>query len=96
MKIQEASKDFKEGGILYSGPKTTYMEANTQNDGKIGNLRLGHGLQHAHMCLGHGVCVMCTEKCGAKAYFHFFVGKARVSSPNPGGNSPYKFRLPHS
>jgi len=33
MKIQEASKDFTEGGIMFLGPKTTNMEANTQNEG---------------------------------------------------------------
>jgi len=34
MKIQEVSEDFTEGEILFLGPKTTYMEANAQNDGK--------------------------------------------------------------
>jgi hypothetical protein len=30
MKIQEASTDFTEGGILFPGPKITYMEVNSQ------------------------------------------------------------------
>jgi len=37
MKIQEASKDFTEGGILFPGPKTSNMEADTQKDGKQRN-----------------------------------------------------------
>jgi len=32
MKIQEVLEDLTEGGILFSGPKTSYMEANTQKD----------------------------------------------------------------
>jgi len=35
MKIQEASKDFTEGEIMFPGPKTSYMGANTQNDEKL-------------------------------------------------------------
>jgi cellobiose-specific phosphotransferase system component IIB len=34
MKIQEASEDFTEREIMFLGPKTSYMEANTQKDGK--------------------------------------------------------------
>jgi len=35
MKIQEASEDFIEGGILFPGPKITCMKVNTPNDGKM-------------------------------------------------------------
>jgi len=34
MKIQEVLEDLTEGEILFPGPKTSYMEANTQKDGK--------------------------------------------------------------
>jgi len=34
MKIQEALEDFTEGATLFPGRKTTYMEANTQNEKK--------------------------------------------------------------
>jgi len=36
MKIQEASKDIREGGILFPCPKTSYIEANTQKDEETG------------------------------------------------------------
>jgi len=29
MKIQEASGEFTDGGIMFLGPKTSYLEANT-------------------------------------------------------------------
>jgi len=32
MKIQEAWEDITEGEILFSSPKTTYIEANNQKD----------------------------------------------------------------
>jgi len=32
MNIQEALEDIIEGGIMFPGPKTSYMEANIQND----------------------------------------------------------------
>jgi len=35
MNIQEASKDFIEGEIMFPVPKRYYMEANTQKDGKM-------------------------------------------------------------
>jgi len=41
MKIQEALEDFTEGKIMFPGPKTTYMEANAQNDGKMEKKGLG-------------------------------------------------------
>jgi len=34
MKVQEASKDFTEREIMFPGPKTSYMEASVQKDGK--------------------------------------------------------------
>jgi len=35
MNIQEALENVTEGEILFSGLKTSYMEANIQKDGKI-------------------------------------------------------------
>jgi len=35
LKIPEATKDVTEGEIMFPGLKTCYMEANTQNDGKM-------------------------------------------------------------
>jgi hypothetical protein len=104
MKIQEALEDFTEGGIMFPGPKTTYLEANTQNDGKTEkkgpvctHMRLGHGEFYTHMHLGHVVCALCTEKVrGKNVFFLLFLGKSRVFCPNSGGNSPHKYRLPHS
>jgi len=32
MKIQEVLEDITEGEIMFSDPKTSYMEANTQKD----------------------------------------------------------------
>jgi len=34
MKIQEALEDFTEGEIMFQGPKTSYIKANTQMDEK--------------------------------------------------------------
>jgi len=53
-------------------------------------MRLGHGLLHTHMGLGH---VLCTENAqGESIFFCFFVGKARVFSQNLDGNSQYKYQ----
>jgi hypothetical protein len=34
MKIQEALEDVTHGEIMFPSPKTSYMEGNTQKDGK--------------------------------------------------------------
>jgi len=52
MKNQEALEDLTEGEIMFSGPKTSYMEANTQKDGKNKNLGPGSTL----MRLGSDSC----------------------------------------
>jgi len=52
MKIHEASEEFTKGGILFSGPKTTYMEANTKNDEKTEK----KGSGYTHMRLRHIPC----------------------------------------
>jgi len=35
MKIQEASENITNGGIMFPSPNTSYMEANTQKDGEF-------------------------------------------------------------
>ncbi|AES71079.1 hypothetical protein MTR_3g069850 [Medicago truncatula] len=52
MKIQEVSKDFKEGEIMFPGPKTTYMKAKAQNDRKTEK----KGSGRTHMRLGNIPC----------------------------------------
>jgi len=53
---------------MFLGPKTTYMEANTQIDRKTEkkgpehtHMRLEHSEFHTHMRLGHVVCATYTE-----------------------------------
>jgi len=45
MKIKKALEDFTEGKILFSGLKTSHMEANTQKGRKNGELGLR---MHSH------------------------------------------------
>jgi len=52
MKIQEASEHLTEGEIMFPDPKTSYMEANTQNDKKTKNL----GPRSTLMRLGSDLC----------------------------------------
>jgi len=56
------------------------------------SMRIGHGEFHTYMRLGNEVSAPSTA--GQKRLSYFFVGKARIFSPNPGENSPYKYCLP--
>jgi len=84
---------------MFLGPNATYMEANTQNDGKtkkkgLGrtHMSLGHCEFHTHMCLGHVVCTPCTEKVRDENVFSCFLWvKSAFSSQT---HMAYNYRLP--
>jgi len=100
MNIQEASEDFIKRGIMFPGPKTTYIEANTQTDGKTENFgpkNHFHAPKACTMHLRHRVCAQSTEKVRGKTDFScFFVGKARFLGRTSGENFPNKYYIPHS
>jgi len=52
MKIQEASEDITEGKIMFSCPKASYMEANTQKDEETKI----YAPKRTLMCPEHGPC----------------------------------------
>jgi hypothetical protein len=62
MKIQEALEDVTNGEIMFPGPKTSYMEANTQKDGKTEI----YVLERTHRLPEHSPCAPSIAECGSK------------------------------